>query len=81
MCFNLLVRSLKVSYGLCITQTDCKWYKSLRFVHKSQIGFNVKLNMLLYMHSLLVSMVIMFLIQLRNYMVPGQNKPQTLNKY
>ena len=38
--------------------------------------FNVKLNMLLYMHSILVSMLIMFLIiKLRNYIVPGQKKP------
>ena len=29
-------------------------------VHKSQICFNVKLNMLLYMHNILVSMFIMF---------------------
>ena len=49
-------------------------------VHKSQICFNVKLNMLLYMHSVLVLMFIMFhIIKLRNHMVPGQNKPQTLN--
>ena len=35
-----------------------------------------------YMHSILVSMFIMFpIIKLRNYMVPGQNKPQTLNYY
>ena len=27
-----LLRSLKVSGGLCVTQTDCKWYISLRFV-------------------------------------------------
>ena len=52
----------------------------LLMVQKSQICFNVKLNMLLCMHSILVSMFIMFpLIKLRNYMVPGQNKPQTLN--
>ena len=51
-------------------------------VHKSQICFNGKLNMLLYMHSVLVSMFIMFpIIKLRNYMVPGQNKPKTLNYY
>ena len=41
--------------------------------------FNVKLNMLFYMHSILVSMFIMFpIIKLRNYMVSGQNKPQTV---
>ena len=50
--------------------------------HKSQICFNVKLNMLLYMHSILVSMFIMFpLIKLRNYMVLGLDKPETVNYY
>ena len=49
-------------------------------VHKSQICFVVKLNMLLYIHIVLVSMFIMFpIIVLRNYTVPGQNMPQTLN--
>ena len=49
-------------------------------VHKSQICLNCKLNMLLYMHRVLVSMFIMFpIIKLRNYMVPGQNKPPALN--
>ena len=43
-------------------------------LHKSQICFNVKLNMHLYMHSFLLSMFIIFLIiKLRNYMVCGQN--------
>ena len=51
-------------------------------IHKSQICFNVKLNMLLYMHTVLVMVVIMFpIIKLRNYMVPGLNKPQTFNYY
>ena len=49
-------------------------------VHKSQICFVVKLNMLLYIHIILVSMFIMFPIKvLRNYTVPGQNSPQTFN--
>ena len=49
-------------------------------VHKSQICFVVKLNMRLYIHIILVSMFIMFpKIVLRNYTVPGQNMPQTLN--
>ena len=44
--------------------------------------FKCQINMLLYMHSILVPMIIMFLIiKLRNCMVPGQNKPQTLNYY
>ena len=44
--------------------------------------FQCQLNMRLYMHSILVSMIIMFLlIKLRNYMVPGQNKLQTLDYY
>ena len=36
--------------------------------------------MFLYMHNILVSMFIIIfpIIRLRNYMVPGQNKPQTL---
>ena len=34
----------------------------------------------LYVHSFLLSVFIIFLIiKLRNYMVPGINKPQTLN--
>ena len=34
----------------------------------------------LYMHSFLLLMFIIFLIiKLRNYMVPGQNEPQTLD--
>ena len=43
-------------------------------LHKSQICFNVKLNMHLYTHSFLLSMLIIFLIiKLQNYMVPVQN--------
>ena len=65
---------------------SCVWFdrysKRLLMVHMSQICFNVKLDMLVYMHSVLVSMFIMFqIIKLRNYMVPGQNKPETLNYY
>ena len=46
--------------------------KAVLIVHKSRICFNVKLNMLFYMHSILVSMIIKFqIIKLRNYMVPG----------
>ena len=45
-------------------------------VQKSQICFNVKLNMHLYMHSFLVLMFIMYqIIKLRNYKVAGQNQP------
>ena len=48
-------------------------------VHKSQMSFNVKLNMLLYMHSVLVSMFIMFpIIKLRNYMVPGKKQASNI---
>ena len=51
-------------------QTFCVLLK----LQKSQICFNVKLNMHLYTHSFLLSMFIIFLIiKLRNYMVPGQN--------
>ena len=58
----------------------CKGFASysncLLKVHKSQICFNVKLNMHLYMHSFLVLMFIMFpILKLRNYMVAGQNQP------
>ena len=65
MCLNLLLRSLNVADG---------------FVHKSQICFNVKLNIHLYVHSFLVLMFIMFpTIKLKEYMIEGQNQPQTLN--
>ena len=51
-------------------------------VHKSQICFNFKLNMRLYMHSVLVSIFIMLpILKLRNYIVPGLSKPETLNYY
>ena len=74
MCLNLLLRSLNVADGLRVTQTGYKRYTSLRFVSIS------KSNMHLYMHSYLVLMFIMFpIIKLRNYMVAGQNQPQTLN--
>ena len=47
-------------------------------VHKSQICFNVKLNILLYMYSVLISMLIMFPItELRN--VCGSRTKQASN--
>ena len=47
-------------------------------VHKSQICFNVKLNMLLYMYSVLIPMLIMFPItELRN--VCGSRTKQASN--
>ena len=43
-------------------------------LHKSQICFNVKLNMHLYTHSFILSMfIISLIIKLQNYMVPEQN--------
>ena len=58
----------------------CKLIKLVLKVHKSQICFNVKLNMHLIMHSFLILMFIMFpIIKLGNYMVAGQNQPQKLN--
>ena len=76
MYFNLLLGSLKVSGGVCVLLN--------LIVNGTQVSdlLQCQLNMLLYMHSVLVSMFIMFpIIKLRNYMVPGQNKPQTFNYY
>ena len=50
-----------------------EFLKLLLKVHKSQICFNVKLNMHLYTHSFLVLMFIMFpIIKLRNDLVAVQ---------
>ena len=54
----------------------------LLMVNKFQIYVNVKLNIGLYLLSILISLFIMFLIiELRNYRVPGKNKSQRFNNY
>ena len=75
MCFNMLLRSLKVFGGLCVTQTN---------VIGTQVSdlFQCQIKYAFIHAKHLVIMFIMFpIIKLRNYTVPGPNKPQTLNYY